>query len=280
MSYSLRVRIAVIGHVEHVTLGRVPALPSAGAILHLDAPRFLPGGGGGLAFFQLIRSAAEVHLFTAVGDDEAGAEVEARLQVTGAHVHLARRRTAHTRDLVLVPPDGDRTIVVVGEPLHPRLADPLPWDVLATCDAAYFTAQDPRVLVAARAARVLVATARRRAALIESSARADLVVGSRVDPREASTLADYPVPPSALVMTEGKEGGTIETSAGLERFAAPLVTASEGGTYGAGDSFAAALTYYLAAGLSVAAACARAAPHGAAVLGSIDPLEAQLALDG
>ncbi len=273
-------RIAVIGHVEHVTLGRVPALPAAGAILHLDAPRFVPGGGGGLAFFQLVRSAAEIHLFTAVGHDEAGAEVEARLQLSGAQVHIARRRSAHTRDLVLIPPDGDRAIVVVGEPLHPRIDDPLPWDVLATCDAAYFTGQDPRVLVAARAARLLVATARRRAVLIESGARADLVVGSRVDPREASTLADYPVPPSALVMTEGKEGGTVETAAGVERFAAPLVPASEGGTYGAGDSFAAALTYYVAAGMPVAAACARAAPHGAAVLGSIDPLETQLALDG
>lgn len=271
-------RIAVIGHVEHVTLGRVPALPAAGAILHLDAPRSLPGGGGGLAFFQLVRSHAEIHLFTAIGDDEAGAEVEARLQLTGAELHLARRRSAHTRDVVLIPPDGDRTIVVVGDPLHPRIDDPLPWDVLATCDAAYYTAQDPRVLSAARAARVLVATARRRAALVESGVRADVVVGSRLDPREASTLADYPVPPSALVMTAGKEGGTVETAAGLEPFAAPLVTASEGGTYGAGDSFAAALTYYVAAGMPVGAACARAAPHGAAVLGSIDPLEAQLAL--
>jgi ribokinase len=214
-----------------------------------------------------------------VGDDQAGAEVEARLQATGAHVHAARRRSPHTRDVVLIPPDGDRTIVVVGEPLHPRLDDPLPWDVLGTCDAAYFTAQDPRVLLAARAARLLIVTARRRAALVESGARADLVVGSRFDPREASTLADYPVPPSALVMTEGKDGGTVETAAGVERFAAPLVTASEGGTYGAGDSFAAALTYFLAAGLPVGAACQRAAPHGAAVLGSIDPLEAQLGLD-
>ncbi len=51
-----------------------------------------------------------------------------------------------------------------------------------------------------------------------------------------------------------------------------------GGTYGAGDSFAGALTYYLAAGLDAAEAAAPAAHHGAAVVGSIDPLAAQLPL--
>src|SRR5687767_14875008 len=109
-------RIAVIGHVEHVTIGRVPALPGPGDIAHLD---------------------------TAIGGDEAGAQVAARLAATRAHVHAARRDEPHTRDVVLITPDGERTIVVVGEPLHPRRSDPLPWDLLATCDAAYFTAQDP-----------------------------------------------------------------------------------------------------------------------------------------
>ena len=268
-------RIAVIGHVEHVTLGRIPALPGTGAIVHVDQPRFLPGGGGGVAFHQLVRSAAEVHLFTAIGDDEAGAQVEARLEATGAVLHIARRRAEHTRDLVVITPDGERTIFVVGEPLHPRRDDDLPWDLLGDCDAAYFTGQDPRTIVAARATRVLVVTARRRMALIDSGVRADLVVGSRADPRESTRLADYPVAPAALVMTEGKAGGTVETAGAVERFAAPPSPPARGGAYGAGDSFAAALTYYLADGLPASAACARAAFHGAAVLGSLDPLEAQ-----
>jgi ribokinase len=50
------------------------------------------------------------------------------------------------------------------------------------------------------------------------------------------------------------------------------------GAYGAGDSFAAALTYYLAAGLDALAAAERASHHGAAVVASLDPLAAQLAL--
>jgi ribokinase len=271
-------RIAVIGHVEHITLGRVPTLPGAGSIAHLEDPRWLPGGGGGIAFFQLLRSPAELHLFTALGDDAGAAEVEARLRATPAIIHAARRRERHTRNLVLITPDGERTILVVGEPLHPRRDDDLPWDLLATCDAAYFTAQDPAAIVAARAARLLVVTARRRPALVRAGVRADVVVGSVADPREVSTLADYPIAPGALVMTEGKAGGTVATERGSVRFAAPPVAPTGGGAYGAGDSFTGALVYYLAAGLSVEAACARAGRHGAAVLASLDPLEAQLPL--
>ena len=274
-----RVRIAVIGHVEHVTVGRVPSVPASGAIVHMEEPRFLPGGGGGLAFHQLVRSPAEVHLFTALGDDEAGAEVEARLRATRAVLHLAPRRAAHTRNLVLITPDGERTIIVVGQPLHPRRDDALPWELLAGFDAAYFTAQDPRAIAAARAARFLAVTARRRESLVDSGVRADLVIGSRSDPRERGARADYPVPPATLVMTEGRAGGTVETERGVERFAAPRSAPAGGSSYGAGDSFAAALVFYMAAGLPAGEACERAAVHGAAVLSSIDPIEAQRPID-
>ena len=274
-------RVAVIGHVEHVTLGRVPAVPRPGDIAHLESPRAFPGGGGGVAFFQLTRSAAQVLLYTAVGGDEAGAHVLERVSRTGARIFAARRAAAHTRDLVMITPDGERTIVVVGEPLHPERADPLPWDELGSCDAAYFTAQDPAAVVAARAARVLMVTARRRAALLHSGARPDVIVGSALDPREACRLEDFPPPqrPEALVLTEGAAGGTVYTAAGAKRFPAPPQRPEGGGAYGAGDSFAGALTYFIAAGVPVQEACARAGAYGAAVLGALDPLEAQLRLD-
>src|SRR5436190_21232549 len=119
-------RVAVIGHVEHVTLGRVPAVPRPGDIAHLESPRSFPGGGGGIAFFQLTRSPAEVLLYTALGDDEAASAVHGRLGATAARIFAVQRRAPHTRDLVMITPDGERTIVVVGEPLHPERADPLP----------------------------------------------------------------------------------------------------------------------------------------------------------
>src|SRR5207302_1900235 len=190
-------RIAMVGHVEHITLGRVPAVPRAGDIAHLQAPRSFPGGGGGIAFFQLTRSNAEILLYTAL------------------------------------------------------------------------------------AARVLVITARRRPALLRSGVRADVVVGSAVDPRQACTLDDFPAQqrPSAIVLTEGAAGGAVLTEAGTRRFPAPARRPEGGGAYGAGDSFAGALTFFLAAGVPVLEACTRAGPYGAAVLGALEPLEAQLRLD-
>lgn len=271
-------RLAVVGHVEHVTLGDVPALPAAGDIVQLDAPVWFPGGGGGVAFFQLVRSPAEVHLFTALGTDDAGASVAARLGATAAVIHAAPRAGPHTRDVVLVTPGGERTIVVVGAPLQARVDDQLPLDVLATCDAVFFTGQDADILRAARAARVLVVTARRRAVLDRAGVRADVVVGSASDPRETSTLADYRVAPDALVMTAGAAGGRIETRDGITRFPAAPPPAVRRASYGAGDSFAAALTWYVACGLSVADACRHAAVHGAAVLAGRTPLDAQLPL--
>jgi len=275
------VRVGVIGHVEHITLGRVPAVPRAGEIAHLEEPRFFPGGGGGIAFFQLTRSAAEVLLYTALGNDEAAGAVRGRIAATRARIFAAERQAAHTRDLVMITPDGERTIVVVGEPLHPERADALPWDELTSCDGVYFTAQDPAAIAAARAARILVVTARRRPALIRSGVRADVVLGSALDPREACTLDDFPAEqrPAALVLTEGAAGGVVYTAEGARRFPAPQRSGKIRGAYGAGDSFAGALTYYLAKGLPVLEACTRAGHHGAAVLGTLEPLEAQAWLD-
>jgi len=259
----------------------VPAVPRAGEIAHLEEPRFFPGGGGGIAFFQLTRSTAEVLLYTALGNDEAAAAVRGRIAATRARIFAAERQAAHTRDLVMITPDGERTIVVVGEPLHPERADALPWDELSSCDGAYFTAQDPAAIAAARAARILVVTARRRAALIRSGVRADVVLGSALDPREACTLDDFPSQqrPAALVLTEGAAGGVVYTAEGARRFPAPQRSDKVRGAYGAGDSFAGALTYYLAKGLPVLEACTRAGHHGAAVLGTLEPLEAQAWLD-
>jgi ribokinase len=79
-------------------------------------------------------------------------------------------------------------------------------------------------------------------------------------------------------MTEGAAGGWVETDAGRERFSAPQVDRIAGGAYGAGDSFAAALTYFLAGGAAPHEAARLAAPFGAAVLAALNPLDAQRSL--
>ncbi|MHB8416469.1 MAG: PfkB family carbohydrate kinase [Myxococcales bacterium] len=270
-------RLAVVGHVEYVEMADVTALPGPGEILHLDAPRRFAGGGGAMAFQQLVKSGAEVHFFTALGEGDAGRAAEAELSALPGRLHAARRAGPHPRAVVLVPHDGDRTIVVVGRPLHPEASDPLPYELLARCDGVYFTAEDPALLRLARAARVVVATARRKVALERAGVAVDVVVGSVRDSRERSALRDYARAPAALVMTDGERGGTVETEAGVAAFA-PAAVKPPGPSYGAGDSYAAALTYFLAAGLPVLEAAGRAAAYGAALIGASLPSQAQARL--
>jgi ribokinase len=275
-------RIAVVGHVEHVTLGRFGGVIESGAVIHMEHARFLAGGGGGIAFAQLCRSDAEVHFFTAVGSDEAGRAVEARIRAEAGqvHVHAAVRVAEHPRVVVVVDRDGQRTIFVTREPLHPAATDPLPWSSLAECDAAYFTGNDPESLRMARAARVLVVTARRNAILEAAAVAPDVITGSVADPRENRELASYEPAPRALVLTDGPRAIRVFRESGVT-----LVDAAPGpsrvvGDYGAGDSFAAALTFFLAHGLSVEEGCRRAGPYGAAILQGLDPLEVQRRLVG
>lgn len=273
--------IGVIGHVEHVTLGRFDGTIEPGAVVHLVEPRFTPAGGGGIAFAQLCRSDAEIHLFSAVGSDEAGRAVESwiRAGVAGAdrvHVHAAVRDQAHPRVVVVVDRDGHRTIFVTAEPLHPRATDPLPWALLSQCDAVYFTGTDPESLRLARTARLLVVTARRYGVLQAAALAPDVIVGSVADLRENRELAAYDPPPGALVLTDGPRPIRISRPGKeVTLVDAPPAPARIVGDYGAGDSFAAALTFFLASGLPVEEACRRAGPYGAAVLCGLDPLEVQ-----
>jgi ribokinase len=104
----------------------------------------------------------------------------------------------------------------------------------------------------------------------------DVVVGSLHDPLESANA--YPVPPRALVLTYGARPGRIDTAAGSATFAPAASPPRIVGSYGAGDSFAGALTWYLADGCSLKDACERAGAYGAAVLRGANPLEHQMPL--
>lgn len=270
-------RIAVIGHVEHVTLGHFAGTIEPGAVVHMMDSRLAPAGGGGIAFAQLCRSDAEIHLFTALGSDEAGRAVETRIRAHGdrVHVHAAQRDEAHPRVVVVVDGGGHRTIFVTSEPLHPKASDPLPWSLLSECDAVYFTGSDPGSLRLARAARVLVVTARRHGALLAAAIAPDVIVGSVADPRENREFVAYDPAPGALVLTDGPRAIRIVRASDVTHVDPPAAPDRVIGDYGAGDSFAAALTFFVATGLPVEEACRRAGPYGAAVLRGLDPLEVQ-----
>ena len=105
---------------------------------------------------------------------------------------------------------------------------------------------------------MLVVTARRFASLAASGVRADALVGSGSDPGERFDLDELEHPPKHVIVTDGARGGTGYRSVPPP---GPVVD-----TYGAGDTFAAGVTYGLAAGWELDHTLAFAAEQAAQVL--------------
>lgn len=257
-------RTAVVGHLEWIEFGHVEHVPRAGDIVHAADPWEEPGGGGAVSAVQLARLSGDCIFFTALGDDERGAASRRRLADLGVRLEAVTREEPTRRGIVFVDANGERTITTLGRRLEPTTADRLPWNELEGVDAVYFTAGDAGALREARRAHVLVATSRVADLLHEADVHLDAVVGSGNDPSEAFDPDGLTHPPDLVVRTDGRRGGTYETSEGrsgtyepAER-PGPIVD-----TYGAGDSFAAGLAFALGRGLDVENALALAARCGA-----------------
>lgn len=271
-----RPRVAVVGHVEWVTHA-LGLMPGPGQITALTDPFDEPAGGGGVAASQAVKLGADCRFFTALGGDEAGRLARERLEQIGVRVFAAVRTEAQTRALSATGPTGDRAIAVIGRPTAPRIDEPLPWELIAECDGAYFTGRDPDTLAEARRARRLVVTARRREVLVASGVRPDVVVASASDPDEAVVAGELPVPPGAIVWTDGARGGRYRRADSVEgRWDAQPPPGPPVDSYGCGDSFAAGLMVGLARGLDLDAALVLGARCGAACLTGRGGLPAQL----
>ena len=273
-------RTAVVGHLEWVEFLPVERVPLQGEILETREHFEEPAGGGAVAAVQLARLAGDCTFFTALGDDENGARAEHRLRELGVDVRVAWRRGEETRRaFVYLDADGERTITTVGERLHcVRADDELPWDELSDYDGVYFVAGDTDALRAARRARVVVATSRIVDLLRRTGVRLDAVVGSGRDAGERYRPIEPA--PELVVATAGAEGGHWTGAEGRTGHwsAAPL-PGPRGDAYGAGDSFAAGLTYALADGRDVEAALELAARCGATCMTGRGPYERQLSAD-
>jgi ribokinase len=264
------VRVAVVGHVEWVQFARVERVPAPGEIAHASETWEAPGGGGAVAAVVLARLAGAADFLTALGDDEFGHRAAEELGVHGVDAHVAWRSEPQRRGFVFVDDDHERTITVMGRRLVPHAADPLPWDSLGDADAVYFTGGDAGALRAARAARVLVATPRAREAFEGAGVELDALVHSGSDAGEAFRPGDPP--PKLVVTTRGGEGGRYEAAEGRTgTWAAAPMPAPPVDSYGAGDSFAAGLTYALGRGLDIDTALVEAARSGAAALARRGP---------
>jgi ribokinase len=270
-------RTCVVGHTEWIEFGHVARVPAAGEIVHATDAWEEPGGGGAVAAVQLARLSGSCSFLTALGDDDRGGWSRRRLEGLGVRVEAASRSEPTRRAVVFVDANGERTITTLGQRLAPSAADDLPWSDLDGVDAVYVTAGDPGALREARRARVLVATSRIAYLLEETGVRLDAVVGSRTDPAEAIDPASFAHPPRVIVRTESVRGGRYETDDGRSgTYDAVPPPGAVVDTYGAGDSFAAGLTFALGAGMDTRSALSLAARCGAWCVAGRGPYGNQL----
>ena len=259
-------RAAVVGHVEWVEFARVERVPVAGEITQASGTWAEAAGGGGVASVQLAQLTGDCTLFTALGDEELGDRAREQLGRLGVRVESARRDERQRWGFTFVDGEGERTITIIGEKHVPRRGDALPWESLAEMDAVYFVSGDAAALRAARGARVLVATARVLPTLADGAVALDALVRSGSDRSERYGRGDLDPEPNLMVATDGSKGGAWTGADGRSGSyePAPLPGPLED-SYGAGDSFAAGLTYALANGddiedaVAFAARCASAA---------------------
>jgi ribokinase len=271
------VRLAVVGHVEWVEFAQVEHVPAAGEIVHASDSFQAAGGGGAVAAVQLAKLAGRADFFTALGDDELGRRAHDELGRLGPELRAAFLPGPQRRAFVHLDCGGERTITVIGDRLGPSARDPLPWELLAGVDGVYFTAGDVDAVRAARRARTLVAAARGLDVLAEAAVELDVLVASGSDAGERYREGDLDPAPKLIVRTAGAAGGSWEARDGSSGgwpatpLSGPIVDA-----YGCGDSFAAGLTFGLAAAMPIERALQVAARCGAACLTGQGPYAGQL----
>jgi len=259
------VRCAVVGHVDWTDFVLVDEVPAPGQIAHGSGTISEPAGGGSVVARQLARLAGQCDFYTVVGEDAFGDATIERLSELGVTVH-AQRVGRTRRAVALVDRDRERTIMTLDP--KPRPSGPLP---LGDYDAVFFVSGEVETLHSARAAGFLAATPREVAILREAAVKLDLLVGSGTDPGERYGGG---LEVAVVVATEGAAGGV----ANGRRYPAAAPPGPLEDTYGAGDSFAAALCFALARGDELEPALALAARAGAAVITGRGPFAAQIAL--
>jgi ribokinase len=243
-------KAAVVGHVEWVDFIPVERIPAQGEIFTTVDFWSEPAGGGTVAAAELLRLGADMTFFTAVGQDALGGRTEEALRARGLRLEVAVRDAPQRRAFTYIDAQGERTITVLGEKLHPHAGDALAWDELDDTDAVYFTSGDIGALHNARRARVLVATARELATLQAAGVQLDALVHSARDRGERYEPGDIDPPPRLVVSTEGSKGGSYAGAVGEGRWEPAPLPGPLQDMYGAGDSFAAGLAYALGEGRS------------------------------
>jgi ribokinase len=270
------VRIAVIGHVEWVEFAEVESFPTPGEIVHAAETWAEAAGAGAVASVQLANLGAETTFFTTIGDDELGRQAREQLEGQGVRVRSAavgptRRAFTH------IDQTGERTITVLGEKYRPGGDnESFPWHELKDVDGVYFVSGDVQALRRARTAPLLVAAARDLGTLRFGSVQLDALVGSALDAGERYEPDSLDPPPHLVVATSSHLGGWAQPGGPFEAADKPGPVKD---SYGAGDCFAAGLTFALARGDDSRDALALAARCGATVVTGKGPYGRMLGAD-
>src|ERR671911_1682209 len=265
--------VAVVGHVEWIQFARVERVPEPGEIVTAYETWEEVGGGGSVAAAQLAKLNGASTFYPLLGDDELGRRAVAELRGHGVQVEAEFVPRPTRRGFTFVDDNGERTITVLGDKLHPSTSHRLPWLELGRADGVYFTAGDVSALESARRARVLVATSRELGTLRRAGIELDALVGSGEDLGEQYHPGALAPPPRLVVSTAGPLGGWTQPGG---PFRASPLPGPISDAYGAGDSFAAGLTYALAKGLERGDALELASRARAAAMTGKGPFEGQL----
>lgn len=256
-------RVAVVGHVEWIAFARVDHVPAVGELVPATEWWEEAAGGAAIAAVQALKLGAEVEFFTAVGDDDRGRRAVEHFRELGLVVHAVARGRQRS-GWIHLDGAGERTITIMGERTVPSGDDDLPWERLAEMDAVYFTGGDAKALQLARRAKILVATPRAGATLGTSGVKLDVLVRSGADAGEKAVGDDLDPQPHYIVSTGGEGGGRwVGEDHTTGSWKSIDVPGPKGDSYGAGDSFAGALTFGLGSGLDIDRALELAARAGA-----------------
>lgn len=261
-------RIVVLGSIARDEVIHLEQRLREGAHLQGSPPQARLGGGGANTAIALAHAGNEVSLVAAVGTDPLADELLAEVSRHGVDVGPVTRITGpSTRSLVLLDPEGERTIVNLTRARERRPPRRL-LDLAAECVYVRSNGQDLADLLRAKAALCPVVAQIRPPE--EGPLPAHVLVGSRGD-LDSCTLADPLAAGRRLagdvlrwvVVTQGAEGAEAWGADGRQlRATAPDVPVVD--STGAGDAFAAGLAHGLAQGLDMAQALPLAVLWGAA----------------